>query len=955
MAKKNNYIKSKAIYTIKNPHTKTSGGTVYEHDHITILNNDGIFDDEMTLFSESNFKFKVRTENKERKRHINSPWLKNGNNDVWVLDDIVDKKISQETRIVKKPNYSSLNDFAYYGSAVDLIKATINDVVMKFPGSIILPKDPSTITIDNIDYFALSNEYDIDCWSQGFSEGDIKNPLRVLDISYKNYLCRGEELTNPGVTDITIDKLQNICPNQIIGTVKIGGIEFKLYLGNNNKRYLLIERQNCPLSLGEVFLKPKQEFYDDFWYNLDDFENVLLSRDTIPYYKAVFKEPFFDEYGYHYRNKSFFWPILDDGISPDISSSSFQLYLESLLSLASFHDEYDTDNIWRVMTHESIKNLDWTFTSHKDIGDDEIDKIDTTRQEAILKIYGRAFDDLKRDIDNIKYSNSITYDEKNNVPDYFLSDVVESDGWEGKNVVNFGTSGLNDDIKISSATVSGKTKMHTIVTSGKTEAYINSSFLRRLSLNSNYIQSLKGTRKGLETILGMFGYTPTSANTGNIGEYKIDEYIVEVVGTSGSTGEFPKYCDFLKYRSAIDFIETEEGDDLIFIKDYPLALIKDENMSTPNDDDEKYYLIPWFNKKSTYKTNDFYFQGKGGWGNLKTKSVYNLDKKDEIILNSDKYFKIFKESSSYMTFVSDIESMLSLPYDRIYNGLICYVESLEGIENIYDYKDGVSGDDYTNYFILDNVEYSSFVGYPNPDIICCGWRNIRESEFIPENLTKDAKQVLYLESLVTNMKGNNPHNGKGLYDNGETYFNRFKQLFYDALKSDNRDLVIENDTLGKIENFGFTLSARPDNKKCYFFGEVLGEDGKIKNVDYDNVVFSNPNGIDKGRDLAAATSVINTKYLSIKFFTNGLNEVEIVNFKNYINNIVSVYLEEMIPATTIFEYLFASKEDDEKSNFIAYFNPEEEYNVLGMESTDAITNNIIYYDEDTTFFNNGVI
>lgn len=946
MAKKNNYTKSKAIYTIKNPHTKTSGGTVYEHDHITILDNDGIFNDDMALFSESNFKFKIRTDGNDKKRHINSSWVKNGDDTVWTLGNITDRKISQETKIISKPNYSSLKDFAYYGSAVDLIKATVNDVIIKFPGSIILPKNPYIVTINNEEYYIMSNEYYIDFWSNGdFNYSSSKNPLRVLSNSYYKYECMGYDLEIMPVVEGY--NISNACPNQIIGTITIGNINFKIYLGNDKRKHLILPKNNCPLKLGSVFLKPKKEFFDEFWYNLDDFEKVLLNRDTIPCYKATFKEPFFNEDGYHYRYKSFFWPVLDDGVSPDISSPSFQFYLDSLLSLASFHDEYDTNNIWRVMTHEAIKNLDWTFTSHKDIGDDEIDTIDTTRQEAILKIYGRIFDDLKRNIDNIKYSNSITYDEKNNVPDYFLSDVVESDGWEGKNVVNFGTDGLSEDIKISSATVSGKTKIHTIVTSGKTEAYINSSFLRRLSLNSNYIQSLKGTRKGLETILGMFGYTSTSANTGNIGEYKIDEYIVEVVGTSGNTGEFPKYCDFLTWRSNIDFIEVGEGDDLIYIRDYPLALVEGENIETLNEN-EKYYLIPWFSKNSTYKSNDFYFQGKGGWGKLKTKEVDNLDKTEKLILSSNTNFSIYKESSSYMSFMPNIELMLSLPYDRIYDGLICYVESLNKEVDMYEYNDGNASTDFSNYFILDNSEYSTVIGYPYLNSTCCGWRNIRESEFNENNMSDDAKRVLYLESLTTNMKGNNPHSGKGKYDDGETYFNRYRQIFYDALKSNNRDLVIENDSLGKIENFGFTLSARPDNQKCYFFGDVIYNDNKIEPMNSD-VKFHIPSS-GTSRNSEAATSVMNTKHLSIRFFSQGLSgDTEIKNFKNYINDVVMVYLEEMIPATTIVEYLF----DSEESSFKNMFN----YNtlmILGTESTDAISDSTIYYDEDTTFFNNGV-
>ena len=68
MAKKDRLIKSKSIYTIKKQHALTNDATIYENDHITIIPNDGIYDDEMALFSESNFKYRIRTEKNEKKR-----------------------------------------------------------------------------------------------------------------------------------------------------------------------------------------------------------------------------------------------------------------------------------------------------------------------------------------------------------------------------------------------------------------------------------------------------------------------------------------------------------------------------------------------------------------------------------------------------------------------------------------------------------------------------------------------------------------------------------------------------------------------------------------------------------------------------------------------------------------------------------------------------------------------
>ena len=81
--------------------------------------------------------------------------------------------------------------------------------------------------------------------------------------------------------------------------------------------------------------------------------------------------------------------------------------------------------------------MDWTFTSNQDGIEQDLSEFDTRGIGAMTRIYGRQFDDIKRYIDNIKSTNSVTYDEKNNIPDYFLSDTVENFGWEAYNVANF--------------------------------------------------------------------------------------------------------------------------------------------------------------------------------------------------------------------------------------------------------------------------------------------------------------------------------------------------------------------------------------------------------------------------------------------------------------------------------------------------------------------------------------
>ena len=143
-------------------------------------------------------------------------------------------------------------------------------------------------------------------------------------------------------------------------TVTVGGKTLSIFMDGEGKKYLVTTSDNG----GGVIIKPKQSFIDEFWSTMDDFERVLLNRDTTPVYKAIFETPYFDETGYYYENKSYVWPTID-GFTPDVTTGAFQGYLESLISLATFHDEFDSDNIWRMMTHESIKNLDWTYNTKK--------------------------------------------------------------------------------------------------------------------------------------------------------------------------------------------------------------------------------------------------------------------------------------------------------------------------------------------------------------------------------------------------------------------------------------------------------------------------------------------------------------------------------------------------------------------------------------------------------------
>jgi hypothetical protein len=878
---KNNYTPSKSLYTIKKFHSKTSGGTIFENDHISIIPNDDLYDD-MPLFSDSNFRYRIREEDGNRKKHINSSWVKpeNSDDEVWTLDNLGEISISEESKIVTKPNYTSLRDFAYYGSAVELIKATVNDIVLRFPGGLYFYKDnPLSMWVCNTEYYLIANDFNIDCWTANYVDPEsVKNPMRILSTSYENYNDgNGKTLKKPIIT------INNYGLGKIIGTCQVGGYVLHIYLDENGDKYLIYETSKHDEWKGKTIIKPKDNFVNDFWDSLDDFERVLLNRDTTPVYKAEFETPFTDDTGRYYQMESYVWPTVNnDGLTPDITTSKFQTYLQSLISLAEFHDEYDTDNIWRMMTHESIKNLDWTFTSNTGEELDDMDEIDSGRMKAMVHIQGRIYDDLKRNIDTIKQTNNITYNQKSNIPDYFLSDIVENDGWEAKNVSNFNTV-TDQDIKLNDTT--GK-KVSILEKSGKTDTYVNINFLRRLALSSNYIQSMKGTRRGLETIIGMFGYTYNDALS-SIGDYSITEYYIEACGSTdanGYKGEFPNYCKASNLRVLFDYVN---GDDITnFMQGYPVAKVEYFN---ENNEDAS-YLIPWFNKDIKYK-HPFYFQSKGGWG--KTNEKY-LNKPELTTITKITGDKLYSETAPYMVFVKNTDEMLSITNSKLKNGLICYVEDIENLSKVYN--DNNPNNDYSHYFIIENTLFSGILGI---DKNCLGWQNIRNHEFYKDStLTDNGKKVLYLESLISDEKGNNSHTGKGEYDDGLEYFKKFKTLFGDDVKNGVLEKVEDiDDNIEDIKNFGFHLTGLIiDNKKCYFFGDDTLKDK----------VFYNPETLKKDRGEASANSVINTKHLTLKFQTKN-NE----DMKRYIKDVVLKYAYEMIPSTSIVEILF----DEETSMF----------------------------------------
>lgn len=795
--------KDKSFYSIKKLHTKTNNGIIYENDYTTINNNDDLFD-EIPLFTESNFKFKIRTSDEGKKRHVKMDWVLNESGETWTKNLVSGVVTTNKEKIVLKPNYTSLNDYAYYGSAVELIKYTIKDIILRFPGGIYITPDAPQIKVGDVNYYLVSNECQIDCWSNGVNSVDNdENHMRYLSYSFKDYVDEnGNELTSAPIANISGD-----CYNHIVGSVTIGGKELSIYKDANGQNCLVV-----PVSTSSgIIIEPKEEIKKRFWDTLDDFERVLLNKDTA--YTAIFDTPYTSDTGYYYEKKHYTWPTVraSKGYMPDLTSVYFQAYLESLLSLAEFHDSYDSDNMWRMMTHESIKNLDWSHI----ISGEDLDDIDNTRFKSMINLQGRQFDDLKRYISGIKSIGSLSYDNKNNTPDYFISDIVESKGWESVFIP------MNQ------------------VESGDTVDF-NTEFLKRLALSSDYINSMKGTRKGVEAILGLFGFQVN----GKTPDVEIKEYYATIDGPLS-------YSSAACLRAEFDYVNADEMTN--YMEGYPVALFEKEG------EENSIVLYPWYDSNINY-IGDFYYQCKGGWGKMNSLSINSAT-----TINGDSFYT---ETEPYMLFLNDLKELTSLMNNKLKENMICYVYDISNIEMLYIPNEGESLDenDITHYFILNNINLSTELGYVNNDFISCyGWQNVKKSDL--DEPTELGIKVHYLESLRQNSRGNNPHIGRGDYDFGMDYLMKYKQLFREAISE--KECEINSEKIEDIRNFGFKFLDICSSGKCFIVMSENEEVDSLKNI--------------------------NLKNITIKFN---------VGEKDFIVNYVLPYIEMMLPSTSIVEYLF---------------------------------------------------
>ena len=980
------FIKSYSVFVKKKTHQQVNDGTIFERDWLTTGGVDKFLPGQIPIYKNGNFIITVNNDPIQSKDYVTDDFEKINGQDEWTLEEIEKAETNEDNNITPdnllKNNIYDLRDFAYFGSCVELIRGTINGLLKNFPGELYFsnsvayytykaPRQEAEMRQINVNgyQYVVANPFEIN-----LHLADIRNPENPLKYfannGYKNYeIIIGKATNGTEITSFSVSPINNCASvGEDIATIQINSYIIKYVKGETVDYYM----HNMPDS--NIHIRPKKEIIDTFFSNLDSFESVLLNRNTSPAYTAKFNIIQETDYGIKTVCETFTFPTGEGKYNIGGTSEIFSSYLKRLIGIAERYDELYTDNIYRMLTHETLKNFD--FTMYKDNPNAESYEEGNDRLKKVLRLYGREFDEIRNDIEGIKDNYFLGYKELSEQQRKFLKFKLINEGFDVKNVYPLVAEANGECYKFSADTSSiyqpfnetynyyynngvrtrtNETSNEIIINNSdgsyciarvfkkyKTDntfnsKYINDEFFKRLRLNSRRILRHKGTATGIEMILALFGLKSKRM------VQRMDTGTTEILGLAGDTENY----DYDIYESWIEGIQPITGEDVDKIKFYNSTKILDFNSDSiyaglpvieVNDS-----LYPFFDD-TEYYDGFMHYQMNGGWLNY-TNQVFN---KDNCLVEGG-----YTDTLRDVRTVNSIDELLEIPYNELYNDMIVKIlnrniniaiTDTQTFNILYDSNDLNKERPYVylysdnGYFHSGNKEFSTIqtVSYDsngnatnveydatnmpsgkqikvylnNNNQLTFDYNGYDESKITRESnddvsmyrkyhrdegstdfntlnnwQTISEAELKVINKVVTYMEGNNPHNPNPVYDNGEEYLNRFRQLFKYALEND----MFDTRCYGSIAQY---YREKPQIGALGF--DINGE-REMSVADRDNQSYT---------EITIDTPVESYSKMSLKRiridFAPLFNKINrSVDFQKYFLAIIMSYCSQFIPSTAI--------------------------------------------------------
>lgn len=778
----------------------------------------------------------------------------------YVLEDGTIKKLVEKT-VIKDGKEETYIDIDNYGTPI-----VTNNFISYYTKEFEYYEynydsasfDVKDAPIGVIDGFVLDNPFKIDMHHKRVILDKYDNPMRFMAQSWSKYCVVNGDGKEEKITSFIIEPkdVTECCEEGLVMydiKIKTESNEYviKVYYVGGDIVYIYNNKKYPPMTE----IRPQQEYIDDYFANLKGFKRQLLRQDTIPLYSNKFITPVEENLIWFYPVEMHIWP--SKGYCIDISSEAFETFIGNLFDLAQHFDELWSDNLYRSMTHESIKNFDWTYSRDYYEGDAQDNIEGGERMQKIIRVFGRAFDDIKLYIDTIKNIKNTTYDKYKNAPEALLSDEVSIKGIDVKSTIS---ADYDLDAKITAESLdtnviekdkcwvdkSLSTLPKWYPTRRSEDVFCDvcdNEMMRRMLLSVKRIMQTKGTQQSIEMIFGLFGF-------GRGIDYEIEEeaFFTEqmipsdecvdgdddskrdwrpVIGSDGW-----KQVNSRKKGDLAVEINANKDLDLLYYEDslsgVPMREVLLGRENTP-------YLVPYYDSTQLYD-GDLIFQEKGGWGKF-------IKRGDNDPL--DDCFD-YQETVSYLHVVGTVGELLSINPYTVDNNVIYYVANLEDYTTYDENPPMKIEKDITmsHYFILiNNFETHKLSSWKNivvrTELDAEGKLQIVENKeafkefftkkdgtqdwaYSPDDLPSDATdeeklgtykyafaKMSYLDSILSTNIANNPHVGYGNYDDGNTFIEYMKLPFKYLIDNKN----IQNSILDTLaECYKFDDITKPENK-----------------------------------------------------------------------------------------------------------------------------------------------
>ena len=346
--------------------------------------------------------------------------------------------------------------FAKYGSLLELVRVSIENIILTYPAAIYSKNNLLGINGTNIINVGYNFVDDITTFSANTSY--FSNPFEIY---YQNKV-------NFTFTDERIPALRNLSKNFNKYEVIIDGVAYPILEFTPSERssndLVKIKISGNPLDFGnsskEFYIKPIESEIVKFFDSLEEFESNLLNRDSD--YDALFNSKREVDGGLILEYVlSLKFPKADN-YNLDISGRNYEIYFNELLEYASKFDEKEGNILMRKFVPDSVQSvtledINSSFPTYGEIN-------------QLLIVYGRSFDKLNLYTEGVRYLNTVTYSGYDSVPNALLSGYVKTLGWDLES-----------------------------------NPPIPNELLKLLALNSSWVFKSKGTRNAVEYILNFFG------------------------------------------------------------------------------------------------------------------------------------------------------------------------------------------------------------------------------------------------------------------------------------------------------------------------------------------------------------------------------------------------------------------------------------------------------------------